>query len=194
MGVNQVNGVSFNLAVFLDRDGVINNAVIRDGKPYPPTGLAEVSINPGVEDGLNSLRKLGYLLIVVTNQPDFSRGRITRESVEAIHTFLLEKLPLNKIMVCYHDNHDQCDCRKPKPGHLLEAATQFNIDLTKSYMVGDRWSDVEAGKCAGCKTIFIDNGYIEQQPDSPDFSVRTFSEAIEIIRSTAKIRGNHPGD
>ncbi len=170
-------------AVFLDRDGVINNAVIRDGKPYPPSGLAEVSINTGVKSGLESLHNLGYLLIVVTNQPDVSRGRITRKSVEDIHAFLEERLPLDKIMVCYHDNHDLCNCRKPKPGHLLEAAAEFDIDLSKSFMVGDRWSDIEAGKRAGCKTIFIDNAYVEQQPEAPDFSVLTFNDAAEIIRS-----------
>lgn len=183
MGVNPVSDNSKKRAVFLDRDGVINNAVIRDGKPYPPSGLAEIRINPGVESGLNALHKLGYMLILVTNQPDVSRGRITRESVEAIHTFLQEKLPLDAIMVCYHDNHDQCDCRKPKPGHLLEAAKKFNIDLSQCFIVGDRWSDVEAGKRAGCKTIFIDNGYIEQQPDTPDFSVNSFDEAVEIIQN-----------
>lgn len=186
MGINQVNDIPKKRAVFLDRDGVLNNAVIRSGKPYPPSGLAEVSINPGVESGLEILHNLGYLLIVVTNQPDVSRGRITRESVEEIHHFLLEKLPLDKIMVCYHDNNDRCGCRKPKTGLLLEAAAEFNIDLVKSFMVGDRWSDVEAGKRAGCKTIFIDNGYIEQQPESPDFSVSTFSDAAEIIRNANK--------
>ena len=170
-------------AVFLDRDGVINNAVIRDGKPYPPSGLDEVTINEGVVSSLRALHDMGYLLVVVTNQPDVSRKRITRESVESINNFLKENLPLDEIKVCYHDNHDQCDCRKPKPGQLLEAAKQYNIDLTNSFMVGDRWSDVEAGKRAGCKTIFIDNGYIEKKPDKPDFTIKTFGKIINIIKN-----------
>lgn len=183
MGINSVSENQRQKAVFLDRDGVLNNAIIRDGKPYPPAGLAEVSINPGVEDGLRILHNLGYLLIVVTNQPDVSRGRITLESVEAIHKFLQKKLLLDKIMVCYHDNNDKCDCRKPKPGLLLEAAAEFNIDMQKSFMVGDRWSDIEAGKRAGCKTIYIDSGYVEKKPDFPDFNVYSFSEAAEIIKN-----------
>ena len=182
MGNNPVSEKQSIKAVFLDRDGVLNNAVIRDGKPYPPAGLAEVSINPGVEAGLSILHNLGYLLIVITNQPDVSRGRITLESVEAINKFLQKNLPLDKIMVCYHDNHDKCDCRKPKPGLLLEAAAEFNIDLEKSFMIGDRWSDVEAGKRAGCKTIYIDSGYVEKKPDLPDFNVYSFTEAAEIIK------------
>jgi D-glycero-D-manno-heptose 1,7-bisphosphate phosphatase len=184
MGVYQVIETVKRKAVFLDRDGVINNAVIRKGKPYPPAGLDEISINKGVESGLRLLHERGFLLIVVTNQPDVSRKRVTRESVEAINSFLQENLPLDKIMVCYHDNHDQCDCRKPKPGQLLEAAKQYNIDLLKSYMVGDRWSDIEAGKRAGCATIFIDNGYIEQKPDKPDFSVSSFDQVVKIIKET----------
>jgi D-glycero-D-manno-heptose 1,7-bisphosphate phosphatase len=183
MGVHQVSESAKKKAVFLDRDGVINNAVIREGKPYPPSGLDETTINDGVESSLKSLHDLGFLLIVVTNQPDVSRNRITRESVESINNFLKENLPLDEIKVCYHDNHDHCSCRKPKPGQLLKAAKQYNIDLTRCFMVGDRWSDVEAGKRAGCKTIYIDNGYIEKKPDYPDFTIKTFGQIVNIIKN-----------
>lgn len=184
MGINPVNLEHQKRAVFLDRDGVVNNAIIRDGKPYPPASLDEIIINPGVKEGLDLLKKLGFLLIVITNQPDVSRERTTRESVETINTFLMENLPLDEILVCYHDNQDNCDCRKPKPGQILKAAQLFNIDLSKSFMIGDRWSDIEAGKRAGCKTLYIDNGYIEKRPESPDFLISSFGKSVEIIKGT----------
>jgi D-glycero-D-manno-heptose 1,7-bisphosphate phosphatase len=168
-------------AVFLDRDGVLNNAIIRDGKPYPPMGLEEVQIMPGVPEGLALLKKEGYLLVVVTNQPDVVRGRVTRGSVEAINSHLLSELPLDDFKVCYHDNADNCTCRKPQPGNILIAAKERGIDLKKSFMVGDRWSDVEAGRRAGCKTIYIDSGYVEQIPEAPDFTARDFTQAVEFI-------------
>ena len=168
-------------AVFLDRDGVLNNAVVRDGKPYPPLGLQEVQIMHGVREGLAELKTEGYLLIVVTNQPDVSRGRVTRESVEEISSYLMSELPLDDFKVCYHDNADDCACRKPKPGNILKAAEEHGIDLSRSFMIGDRWSDVEAGRSAGCATIYIDSGYVEQVPEAPDFAARDFTQAVEYI-------------
>ena len=171
-------------AVFLDRDGVINNTIIRDGKPYPPACLEEIHINPGVKQGLRQLKKLGYLLIVITNQPDVSRGRTSRASVETINAFLMNNLPLDEIFVCYHDNQDNCDCRKPKPGNILKAAHKYHIDLSQSFIIGDRWSDIEAGKRAGCKTLFINNGYTEQLPDSPDYQIHSVLDSVEIIKGS----------
>lgn len=168
-------------AVFLDRDGVLNNAVIRHGNPYPPFGLEEVRIMPGVREGLAELKKEGYLLIVVTNQPDVVRGRVTRESVEEINSYLMSELPLDDFRVCYHDNADNCACRKPQPGNILNAAEEHGIELSRSFMIGDRWSDVEAGRRAGCKTIHIDSGYVERAPEAPDFTARDFTQAVEFI-------------
>ena len=172
---------SSQCAVFLDRDGVLNNAVIRNGKPYPPLGLHEVQIMPGVREGLAVLKKESYLLIVITNQPDVVRGRVTRESVEEINSHLMTELPLDDFKVCYHDNADNCECRKPQPGNILKAAEEHGIDLTISFMIGDRWSDVEAGRRAGCKTIFIDSSYKEKAPDAPDFIARDFTQVVEFI-------------
>ena len=174
-------------AVFLDRDGVINRAILRAGKPHPPAALDEVEILPGTRPALEKLHSEGFLLVVVTNQPDVARGSQTRENVEAIHSFLGTRLPIDQFRVCYHDDRDDCACRKPAPGLILEAAQQENIDLAHSYMIGDRWRDVEAGKRAGCKTIFIDYGYSEMQPEAPDFRVHTLSEAVEIIRNDMTI-------
>lgn len=168
-------------AVFLDRDGVINRAVVRDGKPYPPQNLAALEILPGVDEALHSLHDDGWLLIVVTNQPDVARGTLPRADVEAINQHLKQQLPIDEFRTCYHDSDDGCDCRKPLPGALFAAAGAHGIDLASSYMVGDRWRDVMAGERAGCKTIFIDYGYTEKRPDSFNHRVGSLLEAAKII-------------
>lgn len=170
-------------AVFLDRDGVINRAVVRNGKPYPPSGIRELEILPGVPEAIELLKKAGFRLIVVTNQPDVARGVRTREEVETIHAALRSKLVLDEFRVCYHDDIDRCACRKPEPGMLLDAAREANLDLSNSFMVGDRWRDIEAGKRVGCVTVFIDAGYEEKRPDKPDASVRSLPEAANWILS-----------
>ena len=168
-------------AVFLDRDGVINKAVVRDGKPYPPANLAEMEILPGVKAALEGLQEAGYLLIVITNQPDVARGTTSKETVEEINEALAAMLPIDEFRTCYHDSVDGCGCRKPQPGALLSAARLHGIDLARSFMVGDRWRDVVAGQRAGCKTCFIDYGYAEKQPELVDFRVASLSEAARII-------------
>ena len=169
-------------AVFLDRDGVVNEAPVRDGKPYPPQDVASLRIPPGTAEALGRLKGKGYLLIVVTNQPDVPRGKITREAVEEINQHLRAELRLDAVLTCYHDDADNCDCRKPKPGLLVQAARQYEIDLPSSYMVGDRWRDTDAGENAGCKTILIDKGYQEREPASaPDFRAHSLPEAVDWI-------------
>lgn len=171
-----------NRAVFLDRDGVLNKAIIRDGKPYPPTSLNETVIVSGAKYALPVLKRDGFFLIGITNQPDVARGKQKREVVESINNYLLRQIPIQEIFVCYHDNNDNCDCRKPKPGLIFQAAKKYEINLTKSYMVGDRWKDIEAGRQAGCKTIFIDYKYNENLIGiKPDYLVYNVSAIVEII-------------
>jgi len=179
-------------AVFLDRDGVINRAFVRDGKPFPPPTPQELEVLPGVSEALRELKLHGYELLVVTNQPDVGRGKQSREALDAMHQSLAAQLPIDDILVCCHTDQDKCDCRKPLPGMLLEAAQKHHIDLAASFMVGDRWRDIEAGYNAGCKTILIDYGYSERPPDrAPDLRVGSLREAADwIIRSTTK--GSHP--
>ncbi len=165
-------------AVFLDRDGVLNRAIARKGRPYSPSSLAELKILPGVVEACTSLHEAGFLLIVVTNQPGVARGTQRREVVEAMNQVLRKRLPLDDMRVCYHDDADHCPCRKPEPGLLLEAAQDWEIDLSASFMVGDRWKDIEAGQRAGCKTVFVDHGYRERQPDNPDHRVGSLIEAV----------------
>lgn len=168
-------------AVFLDRDGVLIRPVVRDGKPYPPTSPDEVEILPGVVEACKLLHEAGFLLIIVTNQPDAARGIQRREVVEAINQVLRDHLPLDDMRVCYHDDSDRCSCRKPEPGLLLQAAKDWNIDLTASFIVGDRWKDIEAGKRAGCRTIFIDHNYTERKPDRPDYQASSLIEAASWL-------------
>jgi len=168
-------------AVFLDRDGVINRARVVEGSPYPPRTLAELEILPGVAEALQALREAGFLLIVATNQPDVARGTALRADVNAINGRLMELLALDDIRVCFHDSADGCDCRKPSPGLLTDAAGDYAIDLARSYMVGDRWRDIEAGRRAGCTTLFIDYGYAEQRPEHCDYTVKSMAEAGRII-------------
>lgn len=168
-------------AVFLDRDGVIIRAVIRDGRPYPPADFDSLEILPGVPEAMRALHDAGWLLIVVTNQPDVARGNANRADVELMNDYLQQSLLIDDFKTCYHDSADGCNCRKPKPGALLEAARMYDIDLVSSFMVGDRWRDTEAGESAGCRTIFVDYGYAEKQPDKFTYRVRSLSEAAEII-------------
>jgi len=169
-------------AVFLDRDGVLNRAVVRDGKPYPPDSVAALEILPGVPDALEDLKAAGFLLLVVTNQPDVAKGTQSRAVVETIHRRLRTELPLDAIFVCYHQDSDGCDCRKPAPGLLLEAAARYGLDLSFCFMVGDRWRDVDAGCRAGCQTIFLDRGYRERGPENePAARVGSLREAADWI-------------
>lgn len=171
-----------NKAVFLDRDGVLNASVVRDGKPYPPQTLAEFQLLPGVAEACAQLKVAGYLLVVVTNQPDVGRGTQSREAVEAMHAQLREWLPIDRIEVCY-DANDAVGSgrRKPAPGMILDAARTLDVDLVLSFMVGDRWRDVDCGANAGCRTIFIDCAYREELRQQPDFVARDLREAAGII-------------
>ena len=170
-------------AVFLDRDGVLNASVIRAGKPYPPARAEEVAILPGVAQALRKLKAAGYMLIVVTNQPDVARGTAAREDVEAINARLAAELPLDEFRTCFHDGPDGCACRKPRPGMLLDAAKEHGLDLSACLMVGDRWRDIEAGQNAGCATVFIDYGYDEKRPERYDLRAGSLAEAADVLLS-----------
>jgi D-glycero-D-manno-heptose 1,7-bisphosphate phosphatase len=152
-------------AVFLDRDGVLNRATLHNRRPIPPASLDELEILPGVAEALAGLREAGFLLVVVTNQPDVARGTQRREVVEAINERLCSALLLEGFFVSFEDG--ESPRRKPNPGLLLEAAEEHGIDLAASFMVGDRWTDVEAGRRAGCRTVFIDLDYDEPRPFPP---------------------------
>lgn len=168
-------------AVFLDRDGVLNHVVIRDGMPFGPMTLAEFALVDGATADVRRLKDAGYTVIVATNQPELARGRLAREALDAMHTKLLAEVPVDAIYVCPHDDADRCACRKPQPGLLLSAAREHGIDLARSFMVGDRWRDVEAGRAAGCRTVLVEMGYREALKSPPDHVADGLRGAVRWI-------------
>lgn len=175
-------------AVFLDRDGVLNRAVARHGRPHPPASVAELEIADGAAEACDALRGAGFALIVVSNQPDLARRTQDPVEVDAIHAELFRHVRVDDVCVCPHDDADACGCRKPAPGMLEAAAERHGLDLATSFMVGDRWRDVEAGKRAGCQTVFIDHGWDEQRPDDADAVVTGVLEAARWILQTLNRR------
>src|SRR5277367_4796195 len=172
-------------AVFLDRDGVLNEAIVRGGKPYPPRSVGELKLMPDAALALGRLKDAAFLLIVVTNQPDVARGTLTRVAVEAMHATIKAALPIDAFSVCWHDDNDACDCRKPKPGLLVEAASRYAVNLRESFLIGDRWRDIDAGSAAGCRTIQIGSGYGERSPQSPPhYSTTSLDGAVNWILGT----------
>ena len=173
-------------AVFLDRDGTLNRQIIRDGKPHPPSTLAEFELFPGVPAACAALAAAGYLLVVATNQPDIGRGTQSVAVIESMHARLRSLVPsIARIEVCYAPGQGVADPadyrRKPAPGMLLDAARTLHLDLARSWIVGDRWRDIDCGKCAGVRTVFIDFGYDEALQAPPDFTVQSFPAAAAII-------------
>src|SRR5687768_6355813 len=172
-------------AVFLDRDGVLNRPVVRDGRAFPPAQVEEFELYPDAKSACAELKAAGFLLIVVTNQPDVGRGTQSRAAVEAMHAKLRAAIPsLDAIEVCFHAGAAQgepCECRKPKPGMLLHAAAALDIDLRQSFLIGDRWRDVDCAHAAGCRAIFIDHGYREALREKPEFTVSKLSDGVSAI-------------
>ena len=177
MGIGEVTK-----AVFLDRDGVLNQSVVREGIPCPPACVDELKIFPDAAGALQRLKQAGYLLIVVTNQPDIARGKQTRAVVDEINAALGAALPIDEFVVCPHDNAANCTCRKPKPGMVLDAAARHAVDLATSFLIGDRWRDIDCGAAAGVRTVLIDRGYRERAPEHPpDFVADSLGAAADWI-------------
>jgi len=169
-------------AVFLDRDGVVVIPEFRDGRSFAPTCLENFQIYPAAAAGLQALRDAGYLLVVVTNQPDVGRGIIPNDVINAMHNRLRSVLPIDHIEVCPHISEDMCECRKPRCGMLRRVSGILDIILDQSFMIGDRKSDIEAGKAAGCRTIFIDHNYqSEQKPTDANWTVKSIEQSVRCI-------------
>src|ERR1051326_2805561 len=135
---------------------------MRGGKPAQPASGADLEIVAGAAAALDRLKARGLPLIVVTNQPDVARGAQTMETVQAIHERIRRELPVDEVLPCPHDDCAGCSCRKPKPGLILEGAKKYGIDPHRSFMIGDRWLEIDAGRSAGCRTVWIDRGRSEE--------------------------------
>jgi D-glycero-D-manno-heptose 1,7-bisphosphate phosphatase len=171
----------FNKAVFFDRDGVINRPIVRNGQPFAPQDLSEFAWMDGVHATLDALRARGYLLLVCTNQPDVVRGMQCREQVDEFHRKIEAELPIARVYACFHDNAHACACRKPKPGMLLQGSQEFDIDLARSWMIGDRPKDIEAGLAAGCRTVYLRHDYDAASQHAAQHEITRLDELLAII-------------
>lgn len=191
-------GVGLKPAVFLDRDGVVVRARVDEGRPYAARSLDELEVIPGAPEACSALRDAGLPIVIVTNQPEVARGTLDPTLLDDMHAVLRRELAIDDVVVCPHDDADDCRCRKPRPGMLLDAAERLDLDLARSVMVGDRWRDVEAGRRAGCATVFVDHRYDERRPDGPDLTVPDLASAVDWIvdraaSSQEPIRGANDG-
>jgi len=176
-------------AVFLDRDGTLNQSIFRNGEFCPPTNLEEFELFPNVIEACNRLKQAGYILVVATNQPDVGRGTMLKTTVEEIHSHMCQIIPIDHIEVCYHPGRglSDCDCRKPMPGMLIQASNKLDIDLRKSWMIGDRGKDVDCGHSAGCRTILVGDRQNELSITPPHFKAKNLYEAVNIILNNDKL-------
>jgi D-glycero-D-manno-heptose 1,7-bisphosphate phosphatase len=173
-------------AIFLDRDGVLNEAKLVRGVPVPPAHIENVNILEGVKESIELLTGSGYTPVVISNQPDIARGKTTFDEVLEINNYISIKTGIKHFYFCPHDDVNQCECRKPKPGLILNAANELDLDLTASYLVGDRWRDIQAGQSLNLGCFFIDYSYPEKRPQSPYTKVRSLREAVEILMKVSK--------
>jgi D-glycero-D-manno-heptose 1,7-bisphosphate phosphatase len=176
-----------NKAIFLDRDGVINHVLYHEGvnKPSSPWKFEEFQLYNGVEKPLEELRKMGFLLLIISNQPDISKGKIEEGMTEKVNKIIFEKLPIQDILICPHEDRHNCNCRKPKPGMIIELSKKWNVDIGKSFLIGDRWKDIEAGENAGCTSILLDKPY--NKDTKAEYRTKDLQSAVELIKSISKI-------
>ena len=170
-----------NSAIFLDRDGVVNYSIIQFNKPYAPLSIAELRIIPEIKPIIDFFKQKQFKIFVITNQPDVARGKANKDEIEKINASIQSELAIDEIFTCYHDNQDQCECRKPKPGAFFQLSQKYNIDLTKSIMVGDRAKDIEAAKYANCPSVFIDYGYNEVRPIDQNYTINSVEELLTCL-------------
>ena len=170
-----------NKAVFLDRDGVINHIVYHKevNKPSSPWNIQEFKLIEHIEKPLKDLKNMGFLLFIISNQPDIPRGNIKKGTTEEINKIIYKKYPIKEIMVCSHDDKDNCNCRKPKPGMIFELSGKYNVDLEKSFLIGDSWKDMEAGENAGIKSILIEWDYNKEV--KAEYRVGNLKSAVKLI-------------
>ena len=171
-----------NKAIFLDRDGVINKSIIANGKPYAPLLFEDFVFYEDTKKAIVVIQSLDYKTIIVTNQPEINKGNLNHEELKRMNDRIYNELKIDDIFVCEHTSEEDCDCRKPKPGMILNASKKHNIDLSQSFLIGDRYKDIESAHAAGCNSIFIDRKYSEKFPNKQIKSVSSFYEAAIFIK------------
>lgn len=170
-----------NKAFFFDRDGILNKSIIKNRKPYSPRIPQDLILNREVLSFIKKLKKKGFLIFVVSNQPDIKSGKLSNYSLKVMNSIIKKYFLIDEIYICPHGKNDNCECRKPKPGMLIEASKKWNIDLKKSFLVGDRWKDISAGTIMNCTTIFIDYNYDEPKPRNSNYNFINISKMIKSI-------------
>lgn len=170
-------------AVFLDRDGVINAIVSRGGKLSVPFSVNEFKVIEGAREAVALLKAHGFVCIVVTNQPDIARGNLSEKNLSAIHKYMQKETGVEAVYFCPHSKDGECNCKKPAMGMVQDAVREHGIVLAESWLVGDRWRDIQMAKNAGLKSILVVTDATKEDvvPMEPDYSVKNLSEAARII-------------
>ncbi len=168
-------------AIFWDRDGVINEVTVVNNKTFCPRKFIDFKLTPGISNHFQKTKELEFKNIIVTNQPDIARGSMTMEALNEMHGLLEKELLVDEINYCPHDN-GQCDCRKPQPGLITKSAQKNNIDLSRSYIIGDAKNDMLAGRAAGCKTILLQRDYNDDAVEFADYIVTNINEMFNFIQ------------
>jgi D-glycero-D-manno-heptose 1,7-bisphosphate phosphatase len=171
-------------AVFLERDALLNLAASKGGQQKSPTTLEEFRINEAALPALQRLKSAGFVLIATTNQPEISRGTLSRRELDRMHEMLAATLPLDDILVCPHDEEDDCPCRKPRAGLFHEAAFKYHLLLGQSFLISNRWQDAEAARLIGSTSLAIDSPWLGR--GHHDFAVRDLEAAIEKVMEREK--------
>ena len=174
-------------AVFLDRDGVLSKVYVKNGKGFAAKKLKDFKLFYGSKESVRKLKLAGFMVIVVTNQPDVGNKLITKITLKKMHDKLKKITNVDAIYTCIHSQSANCYCRKPKPGMILTAAKKYKINLKKSFMAGDRLSDILAGKKAKCRSIFLDKKYFEKKPKYQEATFNNLPQAANYILKQNKL-------
>ncbi|MBP7462560.1 MAG: HAD-IIIA family hydrolase [Candidatus Delongbacteria bacterium] len=166
--------------VFFDRDGVINEVVQRDGHFYSPRQLKDFKVRPDFIRLYRILEPMKLKMLVVSNQPDLARGLMSAECLEEMNQVLLSQFHFLDIRYCTHDDRDQCSCRKPKPGMLLELMARYHLRTEEAMIIGDGWKDMEAGRQAGIKTVYLATPYNRSESVVSDYRVDCLDQIVTL--------------
>ena len=171
-----------NKCLFLDRDGIINVPLVKKNKPFAPTEISQFRLYKNLNKTLNYIKKLNYLIIIITNQPELSKGNLNKKTLDQMHEIIYSTFPIDDIFVCKCQESSSCKCYKPKPKMLYDAKIKHNIDLKKSYFVGDTYRDVYCASNAGCYSILLKKRYNYEMISKADYVIEKFGQIKKILK------------